>query len=68
MKKFFLSLVFLTLLIGPIVAHDPVTGPNEGMVVDASADHVELVALPKNPKGAIQLNQPDGKTAQARFN
>jgi hypothetical protein len=26
------------------------------------------VALPKNPKGAVQLSPPDGKTAQARFN
>lgn len=122
MKKLVLSLAILSLLSGPILAHDPVKGSNGGMVVDAGAYHVELVAqnndvslfvsdgankpipaagfkavaillldgkshrveltpaegsrlsgkapvaLPKNPKGAVQLNQPDGKTAQARFN
>ena len=26
------------------------------------------VALPKEPKGAVQLTGPDGKTASARFN
>ncbi len=26
------------------------------------------VGLPTNPKGAVQLSQPDGKTVQARFN
>ena len=26
------------------------------------------VALPKEPKGAVQLTSPDGKTASARFN
>jgi hypothetical protein len=26
------------------------------------------VALPKEPKGAVQLTAPDGKTASARFN
>ena len=122
MKIYLLALAFVALLSGPILAHDPVKGPNGGMVVDAGPYHVELVAqnnevslfvsdgaykplsgagfkavaillvdgkshrveltpadggrlsgrapvaLPKNPKGAVQLNQPDGKTAQARFN
>jgi hypothetical protein len=122
MKKLVLSLAFVSLLNGPTAAHDPVKGPNGGMVVDAGPYHLEMVAqntdvslfvsdgaykpisaagfkavaillldgkshrvelrpaeggrlsgkapvaLPKNPKGAVQLNQPDGKTAQARFN
>lgn len=122
MKKLFLSLAFIALLGGPVAAHEPTKGSNGGVVVDAGAHHVELVAqnmdvslfvsdgaykpvpaagfkavaillidgkshrveltpaegsrlsgkapvpLPKNPKGAVQLTQPNGKTAQARFN
>ena len=122
MKKFLLSLAVACLLSGPALAHEPTKGVNGGMVVDAGAYHVELVArdaevslfvsdgaykpvpaagfkavaillfggkshrveltpadgsrragkatvaLPANPKGAVQLSLPDGKTVQARFN
>lgn len=127
MKRSFLPrLVFpllaLVMLAGPAGAHEPTKGPNGGMVVDAGAYHVELIAraatvdvfvtdggnqpvpvagfrgtailivdgkaqrialvptegsrltgtasasLPANPKGAVQLTLPDGKTAQGKFN
>jgi hypothetical protein len=112
----------LAMLATPAVAHEPRKGPNGGLLVDAGAYHVEVVAggmtidvflsdgadkplaaqgfkatavlavggksvrvlltpasgsrltgqseftLPANPKGAVLLTGPDGKTAQARLN
>jgi hypothetical protein len=45
-------------------SHRVALAPAEGSRLSGKAP----VALPKNPKGAVQLSQPDGKTAQARFN
>jgi hypothetical protein len=51
------------------------------LVVDGKAQRIVLspadgnrltgtasVPLPANPKGAVQLSLPDGKTAQGKFN
>jgi hypothetical protein len=37
--------------------------PSEKNILSGTA----ATALPKNPKGAVQLTAPDGKTATARF-
>ena len=38
--------------------------PEDGTRLSGSAG----AALPREPKGAVQITAPDGKTAQARFN
>jgi hypothetical protein len=38
--------------------------PTDGNRLSAQAH----VSIPANPKGAVQLTAPDGKTAQGRFN